>query len=76
MFPEGKGEELYHTADATLWFFHAAQRYLDASGDRDTPQRLLPQFEQIIALHERGKRFGIHVDPADGCSCKARPAIS
>src|SRR5687767_15862562 len=29
MFPEGKGEGLYHTADATLWFFHATRRYVD-----------------------------------------------
>ena len=28
MFPEGEREGLYHTADATLWFFHAVDRYL------------------------------------------------
>jgi predicted glycogen debranching enzyme len=28
MFPEGTKEGLYHTADATLWFFHAIHRYL------------------------------------------------
>src|SRR5690606_22746016 len=27
MFPEGHNEGLYHTADATLWFFHAIDRY-------------------------------------------------
>ncbi len=27
LFPEGKTEGLYHTADATLWFFHAIDRY-------------------------------------------------
>ena len=27
MFPEGGQEGLYHTADATLWFFHAIDRY-------------------------------------------------
>ena len=32
MFPEGENEGLYHTADATLWFFHALDRYL--AGDR------------------------------------------
>ena len=36
MFPEGEKEGLYHTADATLWFFHAVQRYLDYSDDRLT----------------------------------------
>ena len=28
MFPEGEKEGLYHTADATLWFFHAVHRYV------------------------------------------------
>src|SRR5262249_35608966 len=73
MFPEGKGEGLYHTADATLWFFHAAHRYLDASGDHDTLKRVLPDFEQIIALHERGTRFGIRMDPADGLLIQGVP---
>ena len=36
MFPEGANEGLYHTADATLWFFHAIDRYLRASGDQRT----------------------------------------
>ena len=29
MFPEGENEGLYHTADATLWFFHALDRYVE-----------------------------------------------
>ena len=32
MFLEGEKEGLYHTADATLWFFHAINRYLVYSG--------------------------------------------
>jgi predicted glycogen debranching enzyme len=28
LFPEGKKEGLYNTADATLWFFHAIHRYV------------------------------------------------
>ena len=28
MFPEGEKEGRYHTADATLWYFHAIDRYL------------------------------------------------
>src|SRR5262249_48514194 len=73
MFPEGKSEGLYHTADATLWFFHATNRYVDVSGDRDTLQRLLPMFEQIVAMHQRGTRFGIRVDPADGLLVQGAP---
>jgi predicted glycogen debranching enzyme len=73
MFPEGTGEGLYHTADATLWFFHAMDRYANVSGDRDTLNRLLPSFEQIIALHQRGTRFGIRIDPADGLFVQGTP---
>ncbi|HSU69090.1 MAG TPA: glycogen debranching enzyme N-terminal domain-containing protein, partial [Tepidisphaeraceae bacterium] len=36
MFPEGEKEGLYHTADATLWFFHAIHRYVQLTGDRTT----------------------------------------
>jgi predicted glycogen debranching enzyme len=36
MFPDGAREGLYHTADATLWFFHAVERYL---GPPATPKR-------------------------------------
>src|SRR5262249_1417142 len=73
MFPEGKSEGLYHTADATLWFFHATSRYVDVSGDHDTLQRFLPMFEQIVTMHQRGTRFGIEVDNADGLLVQGAP---
>jgi predicted glycogen debranching enzyme len=66
LFPEGDHEGLYHTADATLWFFHALGRYLDATGDRLTLELLLPTLLDILDHHQRGTRFGIGVDPADG----------
>jgi predicted glycogen debranching enzyme len=66
LFPEGQKEGLYHTADATLWFFHAIGRYLDATGDRETLRQLLPKLRDIVDHHVRGTRFGIGVDPADG----------
>src|SRR6185436_11837751 len=66
MFPDGERGGLYHTADATLWFFHAVGRYVDATGDRQLLRLLLPVLEDIIEHHYRGTRFGIHVDPADG----------
>jgi predicted glycogen debranching enzyme len=66
LFPEGEREGLYHTADATLWYFHAIHRYLLAGGDRETLQLLLPKLQDIVAHHVRGTRFGIGVDPADG----------
>jgi predicted glycogen debranching enzyme len=66
LFPEGQKEGLYHTADATLWFFHALDRYLLATGDRETLTFLLPKLKDIIDRHVEGTRFGIGIDPRDG----------
>lgn len=66
MFPEGKTSGLYHTADASLWFFHAADRYIEATGDTETMELLLPKLLDIIDHHQKGTDFGIGVDPADG----------
>ena len=59
-------EGLYHTADASLWFFHALARYLDATDDRVTLRHILPKLHDIVERHLRGTRFGIRVDPSDG----------
>ena len=66
MFPERETEGLYHTADATLWFFHAIQRYIDYTQDTLTLSLLYPTLKSIIDAHVRGTRFGIHVDHRDG----------
>ncbi|HEX3696126.1 MAG TPA: amylo-alpha-1,6-glucosidase [Polyangia bacterium] len=66
LFPEGSSDGLYHTADATLWFFHALDRYLAYTGDQAFLRELLPLLETIVALHITGTRFGIRVDATDG----------
>ena len=66
MFPDGSNEGLYHTADATLWFFHALSRYVELTDDRRTLVRALPTLQSIVDHHMRGTRFGIRVDPSDG----------
>ncbi len=66
MFPEGEKEGLYHTADATLWFFHALKRYLDYTDDRLTLSLLYPKLKDVIRCHVEGTRFNIHVDHDDG----------
>ena len=66
MFPEGEKEGLYHTADATLWFFHAIDRYVETTGDRITLRLVLPKLIEIADHHLSGTRFGIGVDPGDG----------
>jgi predicted glycogen debranching enzyme len=65
MVPEGEKEGLYHTADATLWFFHAMHRYLEVSGDRATLRLVLPKLVDIYRHHIRGTHFNICVDPKD-----------
>lgn len=66
-FDDYGGEPEYNTVDASLWFLHACAQYLDASGDRATFDGLLkPACLQIIEHYQRGTRFGIHADPADG----------
>jgi len=66
MFPEHGKTGLYHTADATLWFFHALHRYVQASGDRDTLRAILPKLKDIVEHHLRGTLFNIGIDPQDG----------
>ena len=66
LFPEGESEGRYHTADATLWFFHALDRYLEVTGNRYMLPLLYPRLEEIIDHHLRGTRFGIGIDPEDG----------
>ena len=66
MFPEGTKDGLYHTADASLWFFHAMHRYLVATDDRSTLRQVLPKLVSIFEHHLNGTLFGIGMDPADG----------
>jgi predicted glycogen debranching enzyme len=66
MFPEHDKTGLYHTADATLWFFHALHRYVSFTGDRETLRDILPTLISIVEHHISGTRFNIGVDPDDG----------
>ena len=66
LFPEGEREALYHTVDATLWFFHAIDRYVATTGDTTLLNELFPVLEDIVAHHVRGTHYGIGVDTSDG----------
>jgi len=72
LFPEGEQEGLYHTADATLWFFHALDRYVDVTGDQTTLRLVLPKLLDIVEHHLCGTHFGIRVDPQDGLLCQGQ----
>ena len=66
LFPEHESEGVYNTADATLWFFHALDRYLEATGDRGLLREMLPKLVDIVRHHITGTHFGIGIDPTDG----------
>jgi predicted glycogen debranching enzyme len=66
LFPDGSDEGLYHTADATLWFFHALERYAQVTDYWVLVEQSLPVLRDIVEAHMRGTRFGIGVDRKDG----------
>jgi predicted glycogen debranching enzyme len=62
-FPEAGEEPEYNTVDATLWYFEAVRRYVEATGDIAlVGDRLFRILADIVSWHERGTRFGIRVD--------------
>ena len=65
-WPDGGAPAEYNTVDAALWFFQAARATYEATGDRALLATLWPVLLAITASYERGTRFGIRVDPADG----------
>jgi len=66
VFPDSGERPEYNTADAALWFFEAVRAYHAATGDGRLVGELYPVLADIIAWHERGTRYGIGVDAADG----------
>jgi predicted glycogen debranching enzyme len=67
-FPDGPTEATpeYNTVDATLWLFHALGAYLTATDDWPLLAEVFAPLAESVAWHERGTRYGIGVDPADG----------
>jgi predicted glycogen debranching enzyme len=66
LFPDGSDQGLYHTADATLWFFHALDRFSAVTQSLSLVEQVLPTMRGIADAHLEGTDFGIGVDPADG----------
>lgn len=76
MFPEGESEGVYYTADATLWFFHALERYIESTGDKSLISELMHKLLDIIDHHIQGTRFGIHCDLNDGLLVQGDPRFA
>ena len=66
VFPGAGQTPEYNTADASLWFFEAWRAYVVATGDLAALRGVWPVLTEMIEWHQRGTRYGIAVDPADG----------
>lgn len=67
LFNDQTGEAEYNTADASLWFLHAACEYLRISEDQEGFETLLkPACLDIVDAYREGTEFGIRMDPVDG----------
>ena len=74
-FPDVGETPEYNTVDATLWYFEALRAYHTATGDGDLLRELFPVLQEIIAWHQRGTRYQIHVDPVDGLLYAGEPGV-
>ena len=74
-FPDQGETPEYNTVDASLWYFVAVWKYLQATGDDGFVRgELLPVLKEILAWHRRGTRHGIRED-ADGLLASGEPGV-
>jgi predicted glycogen debranching enzyme len=65
----------YNTVDATLWLFHAVHELLRYTRDYEFVRaEFYGPLCDVIAWHERGTRFGIHLD-SDGLLHAGQPGV-
>lgn len=74
-FPDTGSDAEYNTVDATLWYFEALRRYVEATGDQELLRELFPVLAEIVTWHVRGTRYKIHVDPGDGLLYAGEPGV-
>jgi predicted glycogen debranching enzyme len=65
-FPERGALPEYNTVDAALWFVEAVRAYVEDTGDEAALDEFWPTLASTVEWYERGTRYGIRVDPADG----------
>ncbi len=68
-------EVSHNTADATLWFAHAVERHVRATGDTDLAAELIGPLTDVVARHRAGTRFGIRID-SDGLLTQGAPGLA
>lgn len=61
-FGDSSGAPEWNTVDAALWMFEAARCYLEETDDwAFVKDELYPVFQDMVAWHRRGTRYGIHM---------------
>ena len=75
VFPDVGETPEYNTVDATLWYFEAIRQYFAATKDEKFLREIFPTLADIIDWHNRGTRYNIHVDPADGLLYAGEPGV-
>jgi predicted glycogen debranching enzyme len=63
LFPENPADSpVYNTVDASLWFVHAAGRYLDYTGDLGFIEKIWPTIIEIVNSYFNGTDYSIRMD--------------
>jgi len=63
MFPDDGQQPYYNTADASLWYIHAIDRYLQYTNDYESIRSTLyPCMKSIVEHYKNGTDFSIHMD--------------
>ncbi|MFA5006642.1 MAG: amylo-alpha-1,6-glucosidase [Candidatus Izemoplasmatales bacterium] len=65
MFPDAGQDPYYNTADASLWYVHAVDRYLSHTDDEALVRTLFPTLVRIVDRYRHGTGFSIRMD-SDG----------
>ena len=62
LFPEGKNEPMYNTADAALLFINCVWLYYKASRKASFVKEMYSVMERIIHAYKEGTDYGVHMD--------------
>ena len=62
LFPEGKTEPMYNTADAALQFISCVYLYFRRTRDLNFAAQAFPVMERIVSNYRRGTDYGIRME--------------
>lgn len=64
VFPDSElNEAIYNTVDASLWYFHSVDKYLNYTNDYEfIKSKIYPVLKNIIKAYKEGTRFSIKMN--------------